>query len=169
MKYMIYDSTDYEGYEEFIKEEYPDIEEGSMHYWDIINDQMTMWYEDELMNISTVKGDFIALADLGRWNGRRIGYKEVKADTLDEAVKEVFCRDYMDIVFGIEDDDEFVYEGHHHDATDYITIREWRKGLSDEAKERFLDTLYEGTVTEKAMRWYTKTIAPKVRRVYGWK
>lgn len=169
MKYTIYDSTAYEGYEDFIREEYPEIEEGSNTWWDILNDEMCIWYEDELSNLSTVKGDFIALADLGRWNGRHIGYKEIGYKRLDEAVKELNHRDYMDITFGIEDDNEFVYEGHHHDATDYITLREWRKGLSDEAKERFLDKVYEGTVTEKAMRWYTKSIANKTKAIFGWR
>ena len=167
MKHTIYDSTAYEDYAEFIREEYPDIEENSNEWWEIVSEEQGFLYEEELLNLSTVEGDFIALADVGRWNGRHIGYKEIGYTSLDEAVKELNHRDYIDITFGIEDD--FVYEGHHHDATNYITLREWRKGLSDEAKERFLDKVYYNEVTEKEIRWYTKSIANKVNKVFGWR
>ena len=167
MKHTVFDST--ESYDEFIREEYPDIEEGSQAWYDEIQFQMDTWYETEMMNIGciTVDEGLVIIADLGRWNGRYYSVKEVRGYTVKDAIEQAYHRDYMDISFGVNDNNDLVYDGHHHDATDHFTIRKWRKGLSDEAKEKFMNTIYEqGAIN---LDWYTKPIGKLINNVYGWK
>ena len=168
MNYTLFDSTDWTDIEAFIREEYPDIEENSNAWWDVFTDVQWVEFENlltDMKDIDTNDG-FICIADVGRWNGRYSGYKEIKGDNVCEALCEINRGD--DIVVSVTEGDLTVTISDH-DASTYATLREWRHNLSDEAKDKFMDALYYGKATESMIRWYTKPIGKKIAKYYGWK
>jgi hypothetical protein len=160
-------TTDYENYEDFVREEYPDIEEDSQAYWGIISEETQFCYECELDNMKAVdiSEGMIIIANLGLWYGLKRGYKEVRGYTVKDALEQCSHRDYMDIDFGINESNDLYYRGHHHDGTNHMVVRRWRKGLSDEAKDRLMDSIYEGK--EINIDWYTRPIGKEIKAYYG--
>ena len=128
-------------------------------------DSLSNWFNDEELNINKLlDNDIIAIADIGRWNGRVKGYKELSNDLTeilycdnDNAEEiELYCNAY-NVCKEIID----------HDGTTYITFRKWKNNISDIQKENFLNKLYCGNVTKKDISRYTKSIKPDIVEVYG--
>lgn len=125
--------------------------------WAFINEEIQRYLEDEHMNLNVeTEGRIIAIADVGLWNGRRQGYK-----ILGTNVNEIFLIN--------EDYNEYYSDGHnikatciHHDGTNYIEYRVIRE-------DRNIDNLFDGNeITRKRLNYYTKSLLPYVRKVYGW-
>ena len=121
-------------------------------------------FDDEMVNLDIpTSTEILAIADLGLWNGRRCGYRE-----LGRNVNEIFrvCEDY-----NIFTCDRYNVRARciHHDGSNYILFRRWRDDTTYEQRERLLDALYCGEANERMIRRYTKSIADEVKNVYGWK
>jgi hypothetical protein len=129
---------------------------------DTIYEDINMWFEDEESNLyKQLDGRILAIASMGLWNGRKSGYK-ILGDNLNEVLtssigcdeKEVYCDAYN------------VYaEGYHHDGRNYVEFREIRE---DRNIENLLDKIYSGQpVTRREINYYTKSLRPYVKAIYG--
>ena len=121
---------------------------------------------DIRMNGYNDYGCILAIADLGLWNGRVTGYKVVNSleDILysDCDYAEWWC------------DSQLRSKQSHHDGTNYITYV-FFSGRDDgynntRGEDKFLEDLYYGNPISKS-RWYkyTRSIAPYIKKYYGWK
>jgi hypothetical protein len=129
---------------------------------DTIYEDINMWFEDEESNLyKQLDGRILAIASMGLWNGRKSGYKilgnnlnEVLTSSIGCDEKEVYCDAYN------------VYaEGYHHDGRNYVEFREIRE---DRNIENLLDKIYSGQpVTRREINYYTKSLRPYVKAVYG--
>ena len=105
--------------------------------------------------------NIIAIADLGLWDGRRSGYKDLDnnlASVLDP------CEDYD--TFYVDQNGDVRHESIHHDGTNYILYRQWRPDLSDEQKDRFRAKILSGKYTRRDINRYTVRIGQYVADVY---
>ena len=169
MKHTIINTydIDYDAFNEYIKETFDEVEEDSNTYLEILADEQRLNWEiaeEELSEISADEG-MIVIADLGLWYGRRSGYKEVKGYTVDKAMTALY--NYDDVEMYVEDGDLHMV-GYHHDGCNSMIVREWRRGLTDDQKEKFMNALYYGKATEKMIKWYTKGLGKKISAYYGW-
>ena len=143
--------------------ENPDLTEEEA--WEYMYDDNNMYFDDEKINLEGVDlpENIIAIADLGLWNGRRSGYKEL-SDDLTEIFKTScdFCSWYVDQYGNVRSTQ------HHHDGTNCILYRLWKPGLSDDQKENFMDKLYYGKATAADISRYTYRLGDYIGKVYGW-
>ena len=124
----------------------------------IFEDQFTNDYETERSLLDIVTNDIIAIADLGFWNGRRLGYKDIPGNINN-------CLDSFDT-----DDYEIYVDGrhnlrgtyHHHDGTHYILFREFKDGMSTAQKEHFKNKIYYGTLTKQDISRYTNSLGKRI-------
>ena len=103
---------------------------------------------------SFITNDLLAIADLGLWNGRVTGYKELKNLTDISACMQDYNTLYVER-------NDLKIRAIHHDGTNYYVIREF-KDISDEQRENFLDKIYNGKATRKDITRYTKAIGKTV-------
>ena len=173
MKKIIY-TTDYD-YEEMEKNyiqnqlaEGVDITEDDIYNY--INDSSQIWFDDEKINldVDTDNGEnIIAIADMGLWNGRRIGYKDLSTNTKDILAVRSIC-DYITIYYDTTDR-QVKGKGVHHDGTNYVTFRKWKSNLSDNQKDKLYNAMYNGDSDyEKLLKRYTTSISKEVKKIYGW-
>ena len=124
----------------------------------------SVWFDDERGNLASVDENcgLIAIADVGRWNGRVSGYKEVKnlADVLYSS-----C-DYERVY--VDSNGDLRKEESHHDGSNSILYRYWKEGLTDEQKENFLDKIYNGKCTSKDITRYTRKAGVGIADAFGW-
>ena len=122
------------------------------------------WFEDEQYELKHVDEHcgLIAIADLGRWNGRFSGYKEVKnlADVLYTE-----C-DYERVY--VDSNGDLRKEESHHDGSNSILYRYWKDGLTDEQKENFMSKIYNGECTQKDITRYTRKAGLGIANSFGW-
>lgn len=144
------------------REEYADsISEDSVYNECYFMEQT--WFEDEQDELKRVsEGPVIAIADLGRWNGRFSGYKEVNnlADILYTE-----C-DYERVY--VDSNGDLRKEETHHDGSNSILYRYWKEGLTDVQKDNFLDKIYDGKCTQKDITRYTRKAGLGIANAYGW-
>lgn len=125
---------------------------------DVNSDNLCIIRED-LGNIKT--NTIIVIADLGLWNGCRIGYKEIKS------LKDCFysdcdyCRWYVDRY-------NMRSTQIHHDGTNELLYRIRKDGVSDYQWENFLGKIYDEKVTKADITKYTASLRPLISEFYGW-
>ena len=131
---------------------------------DIFYDELNVWMDAERCNLNIrLAEEIIAIADLGLWGGRRTGYKIIGNNISDILYSECDYNTWTCDRYNVRG------RGIHHDGTNYVLYRVFREGLTDEQKDHFLDALYEGQANDRMIRRYTRSLAPDVKAVYGWK
>lgn len=142
-------------------EEY-DTEPSEDELFERAYDLNNSYLEDERDNFSKIHGTFIAFADVGTWRGVRKGHKLFENTTMDKLL--------YSIGSGIDGAEWFVerYDlksiQRHHDGTNYITFRE----VKDNVPDTFWEKLENGSLTEKEIARYTKSVKHYIKEIYGW-
>lgn len=121
------------------------------------------YLDDERINLNKeMAGDILIIADIGRWDGRYSGYREMNSRNIADCLYLDRDCDYGE--WYVEDGDMRGVEAHH-DGRNYMRYRVWKPGVEH---DELLDKLYNGTATEDDIQKYTYSIAPYVCSVYGW-
>ena len=151
-----------EGYKEIAEENGWDKDtDDENNLWNYIYEELDHYIDDERMNLDvTTDGRILVVADLGLWYGRRQGYR-----ILDGNVKNILSAD-VDYVEWYSDGYNIKATAAHHDGTNYYEYRVIRE---DRNIQNLLDAIYNGEeITRKKLNYYTRSLEPYVRRVYGW-
>lgn len=123
----------------------------------------SIWFDDEKQELRRVsEGSVIAIADIGRWNGRASGYKELKS--LEEVMYSE-C-DYERLY--VDSNGDLRKSESHHDGSNSILYRYWKDGLTDQQRENFLYKIYNGECTAKDITRYTRKAGLGIANAYGW-
>lgn len=155
-------------YQEFLQEEYPDVTDATEQYHLIscLNDECL---DDERSNFSSIdrlKGDIIIIADIGLWNRRALGYKEIYSRSASDCLQ--FEKDCEYAKWYVDERNDLCSWQSHHDGSHHLIYRSWKEGLSDKQKQNFRDKIYCRKVTRKDITRYTDSIGAKVKELYGW-
>lgn len=119
----------------------------------------------EKLNIGMdLPADIIAIADIGTWRGRVMGYK-----IIGNNIKNCLSTDCDYAEWYIDQYGNLRFTGHHHDGTNHILYRMFRPELTDEQRENFTTKIYYDKVTDTDIARYTVRIGDYIGDVYGWK
>lgn len=164
-KHVIWSNRDLdlEDWRETLEENYPEMDDyglTDMRYQ--ANDDNL---PDERANLDIqVGGDILAVADLGRWDGRVIGYKLIESGNIKDCLYTncEYCEWYVDR------DGEFRCDESHHDGTNHIYYRKFREGVSEEQKEDLLADIYDHKAKQEDIDRLTDKLGEAIGKVYGW-
>jgi len=120
-----------------------------------------LYLDDERANLDiTLDNKILCIASMGLWNGRKQGYKILTNNIKDILYSDCdYCSWYSD---GYNIKAKLV----HHDGTNYIEYREIK---NNDNIDNLLNDIYNGkTISRARLNYYTKSILPKVSKVYGW-
>lgn len=131
--------------------------------WEHIYNDIDFDCENTLYNLDVdTEGDIIAIANMGLWNGRCLGYKILDKNNLKEI-----------LLCGNEDYNHLYYDGFniykkaiHHDGTNYIMFREVRPDVNI---EKLCDKIYNNEdISNTTLNRYTRSLRRYVKKIYGW-
>ena len=146
-----------------LEAEYPGLTEEE--YCEKMVETNDLYLDDERANLNIQCGsDIIAIADIGRWNGRFSGYGLIKSGKISDCLSSPY--DYAE--WYVDHKGEFRSRQIHHDGTNYLYYRTFKEGVSDEEREDLLADIYEGKATQEQIDRLTDKLGPAIGAVYGW-
>lgn len=155
----------YEDWREDLESEYPDLTENQRY--DIMYEINNDYLDDLRMEFSNVRtdGDIIIIADLGLWNGRRTGYRELRTNRIADCFysEDDFAEWYIDEV------GDLCCASTHHDGTNYLCYRAFKLNTTEAQRENLLSKIYDGTATRRDITRVTKRLGDEIAKVYGFK
>lgn len=155
---------DYEDWKADLEEQYPELseEERIQMMYETNNDYL----DDERHNLDIQLAEpIIVIANLGRWNGRFLGYKEIESGN----IKDCLNTDTDYATWFVDKKGDLLCEATHHDGTNYYLYRTYRKGVSEKQIELLKEKIYDGSVTEKDINRVTQRLGDSIAKVYGWR
>lgn len=164
-KYTVW--TDYyldlEDWRESLEEEYPGYSDEELT--DIMYKTNSSNIYDERANLDIqFSKPIIIIGDLGRWNGRVTGYKDIESGNIKDCLYS--DRDYN--TWYVDDHGDLRCEAIHHDGTDYYRYRVFKPNVTEEQMESLKNKLYFGRATEKDITAVTNRLGDAIGKVYGW-
>ena len=157
------DQIEYEDWRKDMECEYP----GKNEQWRIdrayeINDS---YLYDERCNLDIqLSRPILVIADIGRWNGRVMGYKEIKSAN----IKDCLYSDTDYATWYVDKNGDFRCEAIHHDGTNHYLYRTYKDGVSEQQIENLKWKIYEGTATRADITRITRRLGDEIGKVYGW-
>ena len=125
------------------------------------------YLDDERMNLDIeVSQPIIAIADLGLWNGRFSGYKELNSCNIKDCLNGFDSCEYHE--WYVDEQGDLRCTAIHHDGTNYILYRAYRDGITSTQRYDFLDKIYNGQATQEDIDAVTRSLGDDVAKVYGW-
>lgn len=127
----------------------------------------SLYLDDERMNLDIeVSQPIIAIADLGLWNGRFSGYKNLNSCNIRDCLSGFDSCEYHS--WYVDEDGDLRCKAIHHDGIHYILYRTYRDDVTDEQIKEFLSKIYSGKVTEDDINAVTRKLGDEIAKVYGW-
>ncbi len=156
---------DVDAWKQDLKADYPDLEDED--YEAMAYDLNAGYLDDERMNLDVTVGDeILVIADIGLWDGRRMGYQIIEKGNISECLYASKDCDYNE--WYVDRDGEFRSTQTHHDGTHYLTYRKWKAGVSEDDRDDLLNKIYRGVATREDIDAVTEKLGPDIGKVYGW-
>lgn len=153
---------DYDDWKADLEEQYPDLSEDeriSLMY-EINNDYLS----DERMNLNVqLDRPILVIGDLGLWNGRRSGYKEIESGNIRDCL-------YADTDYStwyVDKLGDLRCDAIHHDGTNHYLYRVYKDGVSESQIDLLKEKLYYGTATRTDITRVTRRLGDDIAKVYG--
>ena len=141
-KYLIWSnySLDYEDWREDLEAEYPELSEQERE--EKMYERNSEYLDDERMNLDIqLDKPILVIVDLGLWNGRYSGYKEIKSGN----IKDCLFSECDYVTWYVDRLGDMRCDAVHHDGTNHYLYRTYKDGVSDAQIENLKEKIYRGT------------------------
>lgn len=156
-------SLDLDDWKDNLKEEYPDLSEEALY--EKMYELNSEYLNDERINLNIqMSHPILVIADIGRWNGRFVGYKEIQSGNIKDCLySEMDMNKWYIDKYG-----DLRCEAIHHDGTNYYLYRVYKDNVTDTQIENLKEKIYEGKATRIDITRITRRLGDDIAKVYGW-
>lgn len=154
--------VDYNDWKEDLEEQYPEMSEDervALMYE--INDN---YLDDERSNLDIqLSCPILVVGDLGLWDGRRMGYKEIESGSIRECL-------YSDTDYSTwfaDRNGDFRCDAIHHDGTNHYLYRAYKDNVSETQIDNLKEKIYYGKTTRADIVRVTRRLGDDIAKVYG--
>ena len=165
IRYVIWSNDlDYDDWKDDLEEQYPELSE---------NERIALMYEingdnldDERSNLDIqLSRPILVVGDLGLWNGRRMGYKEIESGNIRDCLYTE--RDIDNATWFVDKNGDFRCEAVHHDGTNHYLYRVYKDGVSETQIDNLKEKIYYGKATRADIVRVTRGIGDEIAKVHG--
>lgn len=164
-RYLIWSNVDldYEAWRDDLEIEYPEMSENDRYQ--LMHEINTNYLDDERTNLDIqLLQPILIIADLGLWNGRFCGYKEITSGNIKDCL-------YSDTDYAewyLDKYGDLRCEAIHHDGTNHYLYRAYKEGVSETQIENLKEKIYDGKATRADITRLTRRLGDEIAAVYGW-
>ena len=156
------DDLDYDDWKEDLEEQYPELSDDER--FEMMYEINNGYLDDERCNLNIqLSRPILVVGDLGLWNGRRMGYKEIESGNIRDCLYS--NTDYS--TWYVDKNGDFRCEAVHHDGTNHYLYRTYKDGVSETQIDNLKEKLYCGTATRKDITRITRRLGDEIANVYG--
>ena len=153
-------NLDLEDWRESLEELYPNRSDEEL--CDIMYKTNSENLFDERINLDIqLPRPILVIADLGLWNGRKSGYKEIESGKISDCL-------YTDLDYAewyVDNYGDLRCEAIHHDGTNHYLYRVYKDNVSDTQIENLKVKLYEGRATRSDITRITRRLGDDIAKV----
>lgn len=156
-------NLNYDDWREDLEAEHPELTESERE--DLMYEINADYLDDERLNLDIqLSHPILVIGDLGRWNGRVMGYKEILSGNIRDCLYSDtdYNTWYMDKLGDLRCD------AIHHDGTNHYLYRTYKDGVTEEQIDRLKGKIYNGTVSRADITRITRRLGDEIAQVYGW-
>lgn len=154
---------DLENWKDDLLEEFPDADEDQLY--DLMFERNASYLDDERHNLNIqLNNPILVICDIGRWNGRTMGYAEIKSGNIRDCL--YTNMDYA--TWYVDKNGDLRCDAIHHDGTNHYLYRVHKDGASQSSIENLKSKILDGTVTRSDITRVTKRLGDDIGKVYGW-
>ena len=153
---------DYEDWKADLEQEYPELSEDERisRMYEINSDYLA----DERCNLNIqLDQPILVIGDLGLWNGRRSGYKEIESGNIRDCL-------YSDTDYStwyVDRLGDLRCDAIHHDGTNHYLYRTYKDGVRESQIDLLKEKLYRGIATRADITRITRRLGDDIAKVYG--
>lgn len=144
-------------------EEHPEASETELYQ--LMYEQNDSYLDDERSNLNIqLNGPILVIADLGRWDGRHSGYKEIPSGNIRDCL-------YSDTDYStwyVDRLGDLRCDAVHHDGTNHYLYRAYKPGVTEAQMDRLKEKIYDGLATRTDITRLTRRLGDDIGKVYGW-
>lgn len=156
-------SLDYENWRNDLETNYPDMSEDDRI--SLMHEMNSEYLNDERENLDIqLPREIIIIADIGRWDGRKSGYKMIGSGNIKDCLS-ADC-DYAE--WYVDNKGDLRCTAYHHDGTNYYLYRAIKENATDSQVSRLQDRIYSREDTKSDISRVTERLGDKIGKVYGW-
>lgn len=155
-----------EEYKEYLEANELDLDpndEQAIYEWMMETNGEYLSDERDNLNIR-LSQPIIVIGDLGRWNGRVMGYKMIDSGN----IKDCLYSDTDFIEWYVDRYGDLRADAVHHDGTNHYLYRVFKEGVTESQIERLQEKIYMGKATRADITRVTKRLGDEIGKVYGW-
>ena len=157
--------NDFDDWKESTSEDYDGCSEDKLY--EIFCEANAENLNDERCNLNIqLSAPILVIGDLGLWNGRHIGYKEISSGNIRDCLYTERDIDYS--TWFVDKNGDLRCEAIHHDGTNYYLYRAYKDGVSQTQIENLKEKIYLGTASRADIARVTRRLGDEIGRVYGW-
>ena len=154
-----------EDYKEFLEANELDADpndEQALYEW--MEETNYDYLSDERVNLNVqLSQPIIVIGDIGRWNGRVMGYKMIDSGN----IKDCLYSDTDMTEWYVDRYGDLRADAVHHDGTNHYLYRVFKDTASPEQIERLQEKIYYGKATRADITRVTKRLGDEIAAVYG--
>lgn len=156
-------SLDYDDWRDNLEAEYPELTERERI--DLMYEINNSYLDDERVNLNIqLPRPILVIGDIGRWNGRVSGYKEIPSGN----IRDCLYSDCDYTTWFVDKLGDLRCDAIHHDGANHYLYRVYKDGATEEQIDRLKSKIYNGTATREDITRVTKRLGDVIGKVYGW-
>ncbi len=153
---------DWNDWKEAFDEDYSECSEDEKYR--LMEDLNGDYLDDERMNMDvTVGTPIIVIADIGKWDGRHTGYREIESGNL----KDCLYTELDGVTWYVDKNGDFRMDGYHHDGHNYYLYRRYKENADPDAIENFKEKILDHTLTQQDIDSVTVRLGDDISKIYG--
>ena len=164
-KHIIWSNYDLnlEDWRDTLEENYPEMDDYGLTEM-MIQANEDNFFEERMNFDIQYNSPIIAIGDIGRWNGRVVGYKLIESGNLVDCFEQT-C-DYTE--WYVDRNGEFRCNEYHHDGSNHIYYRKFKDGISKEERDNLINDIYYQKATQEDIDRLTEKLGKTIGEVYDW-